>query len=101
MAAAALDIGALSIDDKVNFKVWAPLATSVDVELVDSGAMKIPLQRDGQYFQGVVAAAAGDRYWYWLDGMLRRPDPASRSQPDGVHGPSRVIDPAFAWSDRE
>jgi maltooligosyltrehalose trehalohydrolase len=101
MVATALDIGALSIDDKVNFRVWAPEVTSVEVELVDAGSMKTPLQQDGQYFQGLVPAAAGDRYWYWLDGTLRRPDPASRSQPDGVHGPSRVIDPMFAWSDRE
>jgi maltooligosyltrehalose trehalohydrolase len=63
--------------------------------------MKISLQQDGQYFQGSVPAAAGDRYWYWLDGTLRRPDPASRSQPEGVHGPSQVIDPAFAWNDSE
>jgi maltooligosyltrehalose trehalohydrolase len=94
-----LNIGANSIADKVHFRVWAPAATSVEVELVDTGAMKIPLQRDGQYFQGLVPAAAGDRYWYWLDGTLRYPDPASRSQPDGVHGPSQVVDPAFAWND--
>jgi maltooligosyltrehalose trehalohydrolase len=71
------------------------------VELVGAGMLKIPLQRDGQYFQGSAPAAAGDRYWYWLDKAVRRPDPASRSQPDGVHGPSQVIDPTFAWSDSE
>ena len=94
-----LDIGASPVDGKVRFRVWAPVVTSVEVELVGGDAIKTPLQRDGQYFQGLVPAAAGDRYWYWLDGTLRRPDPASRSQPDGVHGPSQVIDPVFAWSD--
>ena len=94
-----LDIGASPVDGKVRFRVWAPLATSVEVELVGGDAIKTPLQQDGQYFQGLVPATAGDRYWYWLDGTLRRPDPASRSQPDGVHGPSQVIDPTFAWSD--
>jgi len=94
-----LDIGATPAAGKTRFRVWAPSATSVEIELVDSGAPKIPLQRDGEYFQGSVPAAAGDRYWYWLDGTVRRPDPVSRSQPDGVHGPSQVIDPAFAWSD--
>ena len=39
------------------------------------------------------------RYWYVLDGAKRRPDPASQFQPDGVHGPSEVVDPAFEWSD--
>jgi maltooligosyltrehalose trehalohydrolase len=72
---------------------------SVEVEVVDSGTLNIPLQQDGEYFLGLVPAAPGDRYWYWLDGALRQPDPASRSQPDGVHGPSQVIDPAFAWGD--
>ena len=88
-----LDIGANPVDGRVRFRVWAPTVTSVEVELVDAGTLKIPLQRDGQYFQGLVPAAPGDRYWYWLDGTVRRPDPASRSQPDGVHGPSQVIDP--------
>ena len=94
-----LDIGATYIDNKVNFRVWAPLAESVEVELVDAGGMKSPLQRDGEYFQGVLPAALGNRYWFWLDGKVRRPDPASRSQPDGVHGPSQIIDPTFAWND--
>jgi maltooligosyltrehalose trehalohydrolase len=96
-----LDIGANPIDGGVRFRVWAPAATSVDLELVDAGLVKIPLQRDGQYFQGSAPAAAGDRYWYWLDGTVRRPDPASRSQPEGVHGPSQVIDPAFTWNESE
>jgi maltooligosyltrehalose trehalohydrolase len=96
-----LDIGATPIDGGVRFRVWALAATSVEVELPDAEAKKITLQRDGQYFQGSAPAAAGDRYWYWLDGTLRRSDPASRSQPDGVYGPSQVIDPAFAWSDSE
>lgn len=94
-----LDIGATPAADKTRFRVWAPSAASVEVELVDTGALKIALQRDGEYFQGSAPAAAGDRYWYWLDGSVRRPDPASRSQPDGVHGASQIIDPAFAWSD--
>lgn len=94
-----LDIGATLMDGRVGFRVWAPTATSVEVELVDAGMLKIPLQRDGHYFHGLIPAAAGDRYWYVLDSILRRSDPASRSQPDGVHGPSQVIDPAFAWSD--
>ena len=94
-----LDIGATAIAGKTRFRVWAPSVTSVEVELVDGVPLKTPLQRDGEYFHGLVPAAPGDRYWYWLDGTVRRPDPASRSQPDGVHGPSQVIDPMFAWSD--
>ena len=97
----SLDIGANPVNDGVYFRVWAPEITSVDVELVGAGTLKMPLQHDGEYFQGLVPAAAGDRYWYWLDGAVRRSDPASRSQPDGVHGPSRVIDPVFDWNDSQ
>jgi maltooligosyltrehalose trehalohydrolase len=96
-----LDIGATPVSEGVRFRVWAPAVTSLQLELVDAGALRIPLQKNGEYFQVIVPAAVGDRYWYWLDETVRRPDPASRSQPDGVHGPSQVIDPTFAWNDRE
>src|SRR5579885_2962017 len=56
----------------------------------------------GGYFAAAVAEAGpGTRYRFRLDGGERAlPDPASRCQPDGPHGPSEVIDPGrFAWSD--
>lgn len=95
MQSILFDIGATPVAGGVNFRVWAPAATRVEVEILAAAAGKFLLQQDGDYFQGVVAAAVGDDYWYWLDGTLRRPDPASRSQPQGVHGPSRIIDPTF------
>jgi len=94
-----LDIGASTKNGKTNFRVWAPLATSVEVELVNTEALKSTLNRNGEYFEGVLPASSGERYWYWLDGTVRRPDPASRSQPEGVHGASQVIDSSFLWSD--
>ena len=97
----SLDIGSNPVAGGVLFRVWAPEVKSVEVEQVYAGALRIPLQRDGEYFQGLVPAKPGDLYWYWLDGTVRRPDPASRSQPDGVHGPSQVVDPTFAWCDSE
>jgi maltooligosyltrehalose trehalohydrolase len=57
-------------------------------------------RRPGGYFETVVEQApAGTLYTYRLDGGPDRPDPASRFQPSGVHGPSEVIDPAFEWQD--
>ncbi|MBP1726352.1 MAG: GlgB, partial [Deltaproteobacteria bacterium] len=41
----------------------------------------------------------GTRYFYRLDGESERPDPASRFQPEGVHGPSQVVDSRFSWGD--
>jgi maltooligosyltrehalose trehalohydrolase len=55
--------------------------------------------RDGHFAAFDAAARPGGRYWFRLDGDRRRPDPASRSQPDGPHEPSAYVDPAaFAWA---
>jgi maltooligosyltrehalose trehalohydrolase len=56
--------------------------------------------RSGVFETYVRQAAPGDHYSYCLNGGELRPDPASRFQPTGVHGPSEIIDPrAFAWRD--
>src|SRR5215472_16319132 len=58
------------------------------------------MQRDGEDFIAVAAAAAGDRYAYLVDDGTPIPDPVSRFLPEGVHGPSEIIDPAaFHWND--
>lgn len=83
------------------FSVWAPQAESLTVDLVD-GPQGVPMEKDADGFHRVTieGARAGDRYFYRVDGGPRRPDPASRFQPEGVHGPSEVIDANFAWSDQ-
>jgi maltooligosyltrehalose trehalohydrolase len=56
---------------------------------------------DGAFAVTLTDVKAGDRYAYLLDGEGPFPDPASRYQPEGVHGPSQIIDPSqFAWSDQ-
>jgi maltooligosyltrehalose trehalohydrolase len=87
----------------VRFRVWAPAVQRLAVRLERGGEPPglEPLERgvDG-VFEGVVAARAGDRYRYVLDEAGAFPDPASRFQPDGVHGPSEIIDPStFEWTD--
>src|SRR5262249_3557733 len=89
----------------VHFRVWAPLRRRVEVVL-EAGAGSVDaavLRRErGGYFAGLAPfAEAGTRYRFRLDGGAERyPDPASRFQPEGPHGPSEVIDPgAFRWSD--
>jgi maltooligosyltrehalose trehalohydrolase len=55
---------------------------------------------DGVFDVTLADVGAGARYRYRLDGQRDRPDPVSRWQPDGVHGPSAVVDPkAFPWTD--
>jgi malto-oligosyltrehalose trehalohydrolase len=58
--------------------------------------------KGGGWWQGLVKdARPGDDYWVVLDGETRRPDPRSRFQPQGVHGPSRLVDPSgYAWQDQ-
>jgi maltooligosyltrehalose trehalohydrolase len=93
--------GALPTDDGTLFRVWAPEAGSVT--LVRDGEPPVPLTAvpdDPGVFETRVEAPAGTRYWIEKDGTHQFPDPASRAQPDGVHGPSEVVDPAaYAWGD--
>ncbi|MHB1710016.1 MAG: malto-oligosyltrehalose trehalohydrolase [Acidimicrobiales bacterium] len=85
-----------------SFVVWAPHATSVsvclgvdDVRMVEAFALS-----DGYYRALAPDCPAGTRYRYRLDGATDLADPASRSQPDGVHGPSEVFDPGrHPWGD--
>jgi maltooligosyltrehalose trehalohydrolase len=81
------------------FRIWAPGRQSVDV--VADGHRLALHQREGGWWEIVdVAARAGTRYGYSLDGGDIRPDPRSPSQPDGVLGLSEVIDhSAYAWGD--
>ena len=87
-------------------RVWAPNRTSVELVIVDDpGAptdSKIIPQGDG-YFSGAVANVGhGTRYKFRLDGGDAFPDPASRYQPEGPHGPSMVVDPTtYEWSDQD
>jgi maltooligosyltrehalose trehalohydrolase len=95
-------MGAAVVREGVHFRVWAPAARSVDVQLTDSG-VQVPLESDaGGVWSGTLARArAGTRYLYRLNAEFARPDPYSRSQPEGVHGPSEVVDPrTFEWHDQ-
>ncbi|HET9003429.1 MAG TPA: malto-oligosyltrehalose trehalohydrolase [Gemmatimonadaceae bacterium] len=97
-----LERGAQVTAGGARFSVWAPDAKRVEVVLDGPGGGSFPLRvGEGGVFEGDVAAArAGSDYRYRLDGGDPRPDPVSRWQPEGVHGPSRVVDPsAFEWTD--
>ncbi|HEX8849516.1 MAG TPA: alpha-amylase family glycosyl hydrolase, partial [Gemmatimonadaceae bacterium] len=98
----SLERGASVERDGTRFSVWAPKAKRVEVVLEGEGARSVTLDaREGGVFEGFVPGVrAGADYRYRLDGGEPRPDPVSRWQPQGVHGPSRVVDPsAFRWSD--
>jgi maltooligosyltrehalose trehalohydrolase len=98
---AKLDVGAVCLSNGgVRFRVWAPFCRSVHVEL--HGRERLPLlSSDEGWFEATVASVGpGTRYMYLLDAERWRPDPVSRALPEGVHGPSEVIDTsAFVWTD--
>lgn len=87
------------------FHLWAPSATTI--ELCHYPGHEEVLQpmrpiQAGWFELTLPDARAGDRYRYRIDGELRVPDPASRFQPEDVHGSSLVIDPTdFSWQDGE
>src|ERR1700753_3162333 len=90
----------LSENRGTEFRVWAPAARSVELELIARGTRIEMSGHDGVFACEVKEASAGTDYRYVIDGDKARPDPRSRHQPDGVHGASRVLDPnAFLWSD--
>jgi malto-oligosyltrehalose trehalohydrolase len=102
MCAHAMPFGAeFQSDGAVRFRLWAP--TQARVSLVLEGQdSTLPMTRleDGWHEVVTNQATSGTRYRFELEDGLRVPDPASRHQPEDVHGPSEVIDPrAYQWSD--
>jgi maltooligosyltrehalose trehalohydrolase len=125
-----VSFGATPADRGYRFTVWAPEAATVQLQIRRNGrpsadvyelsavsrrraagsrpeverlepAAGCPEPEAGCWELVVPDAQAGDRYAYSLDGRNPLPDPASRSQPDGVHGWSEIVDPrTFAWSDQ-
>ena len=101
-------LGAQVIDGCTRFEVWAPNAESVDVVIETDGRdVVVPLEAADRatnpnwtWLASVNGVGDGARYRFRLDGGTPLADPASRLQPDGVHGPSAVVDPgAFRWTD--
>src|SRR6266481_6193259 len=96
-----LPFGATPATDGVRFRLWAPRAKAVSVQLERERLAVVPMAREpGGWFSLTTALAkTGGRYRYIVDGTAF-PDPASRCQPEGVHGPSEIVDPAaYDWSD--
>lgn len=98
-----LDRGAnLQTDGSIEFAVWAPAVKQVSVEDAHSGSEVLLLDAaGGGVHRGVLAPdRAISDYYYRLDRDTKRSDPVSRLLPEGVFGPTRLVDPnSFQWSD--
>ena len=98
-----ISLGATVVPDGVRCCCWAPERTQVEV-LFGAGPTSHPMTQDhnGYWSADVFGARAGMTYRYRLDGVDVYPDPCSRYQPSGPHGPSLIVDPAaYRWQDEE
>ena len=87
-------------DGTVRFRLWAPKAAFVTLELKNIERGLAMSRLDNGWFELVTEARAGAQYSFKINNQQLVPDPASRFQPSGVHGPSEVIDPlACDWKD--
>src|SRR5690349_21564234 len=85
-------------DGTVTFRIWAPSADGVALHI--HGEQRTMEEAGYGVYELTTEAAPGDDYWFAAGGA-RHPDPASRWQPEGLRGPSRIVDPRqFAWTDR-
>src|SRR5215204_6286787 len=92
--------------ESYHFCLWAPNASDVKVRLLTTPEKFVPMQAagDGYYQVRIDNIAPKTRYFYQItsatDSSVKdRPDPASRLQPEGVHGPSELFEPLFDWQD--
>jgi maltooligosyltrehalose trehalohydrolase len=94
-------------ENKTDFRVWAPKARELDLVIEHGSNSKrtfhpLTAESDG-YFSGAINAGHGSQYLFRVNGGEKLyPDPASRFQPDGPHGPSCIVDPKqFHWTDSQ
>ncbi len=89
-------------DGRCRFRVWAPKTRSIHLHVVSPEERILPMEAAGRGYYELDARGIepGALYYYRLDHQNDRPDPASRYQPQGVHGPSCVIDPDFRCKDQ-
>ncbi len=96
-------LGATRTSDRtVRFRVWAPTPKVVELDLLGDAKRRTTMTPLGEGYVGVDVGDVppGSRYGYRLDGGPLRADPASRSQPADVEGPSAIVAPEqFVWSD--
>ncbi len=84
-----------------SFLVWAPKSERLEILVIHPCLQRAPMQKqDRGYFAAILQnAPPGSLYCYAFEGGKERPDPASRFQPEGVHGPSQVGSDLFPWTD--
>jgi maltooligosyltrehalose trehalohydrolase len=96
------DLGAIWLDgNRCRFRVWAPFSHKVHLHLVapEDRVVCMEPRKRGYHTAVVEEIAPGTKYLYQLSNGKEVPDPVSRYQPDGVHGPSEIVSARFDWTD--
>ncbi|MGH9327574.1 MAG: malto-oligosyltrehalose trehalohydrolase [Terriglobia bacterium] len=101
----SVSVGATILENRdAQFLVWAPRADGMEVRILAPQARQIRMvEEEHGYYRAIAEGIEpNSRYVYRLSGKTDRPDPASRFQPEGVHGPSQIVNPReFHWTDGE
>ncbi len=88
------------VPGKASLTVWAPIATTVEVEINGSHILPMYKEAYGYWTLTTDSIKPGDTYFYRIDEDKKYPDPASLSQPEGVHGPTEAVTlDDFDWKD--
>jgi len=97
-----LHLGArLLAPNRCEFRVWSPQRDRMELHIVAPKDRRVEMRKNASgYHEATADVGAGTRYFFAIDGQ-DRPDPASRYQPEGVHGPSEVVSDAFQWHDAQ
>jgi maltooligosyltrehalose trehalohydrolase len=85
-------LGAVPGPHGTSFRVWAPRASALEVKIVGGPTARMHADGEGYHTATLEGVRPGARYVYRFPDGRERPDPASLLQPDGVHGPSEVVD---------
>src|SRR5438270_7833684 len=85
-------LGAVPSANGTSFRVWAPRTPSLEVTIKGGPTARLRADGEGYHTGFLEGVQPGARYLYRFPDGRERPDPASLLQPDGVHGPSEVVD---------
>lgn len=101
--ARTVPLGAQVVETGVQFRLWAPKAHRIEVVFGSGNTQSLRRDDETGYFTAIISEASpGMTYRYRVDGKNDFPDPCSRFQPEGPHGPSQIVDSsAYRWRDRD
>ncbi len=98
-----IKLGADCQSNETSFRVWAPFAEKMILKIIEPDSAEYEMEQDnkGYWQKKLPEIKAGTKYKFAINGEDEKPDPASKAQPDGVHGPSAVADINYEWTDQQ